>query len=278
MKKAVALAVIIGTVGVLTTATAVTAWGGARALFGPARTASVEHTGGRGHAGLEQDGGEGQRGAGLGSGGRGASQTEQGPALGDSQGRGRPGLDHDEGAERNGGRGRSGGGGQGAGRDQAQSDHEDCDECGASQGAVGTDSLAARGSGRRDNPNAGTVEEHDIATISGTVLVSPDSGEDMVIVAAGEEIKVGTGPGWLAAQGFVLEEGDDITVVGFWEDAEFKATEITMGDETIVLRDESGRPMWAGQGQRKNARPQTETSGDVESGRGRGAGTGQGRN
>ena len=221
MKKAVALAVIVGTVGVLTTATVVTAWGGARALLGPARTASVEHTGGRGQAGFTEDSTV-EKGTGLGQRGQGASQAETGPALGGIQGKGGTDVDRFEAAEGNRGQGRRAG-------DQA--------------------------AGQRENPKAGTVEEHDITAISGTVSVTPDSGEDMVIVTEdGTEVKVGTGPGWLATQGFVIEKGDELTVVGFWEDGEFKASEITLGDETIVLRDESGRPMWAGQGRRQNAR------------------------
>ena len=43
-------------------------------------------------------------------------------------------------------------------------------------------------------------------------------------------------------------------MTGFYEDGEFKAgtvENLTTG-ETIVLRDEAGRPMWSGQGRLKN--------------------------
>ena len=52
----------------------------------------------------------------------------------------------------------------------------------------------------------------------------------------------------------VLQIGQDVRVSGYWEDDEFKATlleNLTTGHH-IVLRDATGRPMWAGQGRGKN--------------------------
>jgi hypothetical protein len=48
----------------------------------------------------------------------------------------------------------------------------------------------------------------------------------------------------------VIEAGDEVSVKGFWENEEFKATEITLltNGQSIILRDEWGRPMWSGAG------------------------------
>jgi hypothetical protein len=71
----------------------------------------------------------------------------------------------------------------------------------------------------------------------------------------GDQVQVGLGPSFYReAQGFVLELGDRVQVAGYWEDDEFKATRVDKLDtnERIILRDTSGRPMWAGQGRGKN--------------------------
>ena len=85
--------------------------------------------------------------------------------------------------------------------------------------------------------------------------------EDEVIVVD-DEITIQTAEGQVLVgmgqsayrEGFELKVGDEITVLGFHEDGEFKAgtvENLTTG-ETITLRDETGRPMWAGQGRLKN--------------------------
>ncbi|MEA3342023.1 MAG: hypothetical protein U9R15_18825, partial [Chloroflexota bacterium] len=76
---------------------------------------------------------------------------------------------------------------------------------------------------------------------------------DVTIQTAEGEVLVGMGPS-AYREGFELAVGDEITVVGFHEDGEFKAGSVenlTTG-ESITLRDETGRPLWAGRGQLKN--------------------------
>ena len=87
-------------------------------------------------------------------------------------------------------------------------------------------------------------------TIAGTVVQAPDTGIDMILETAAGEVLIGTGPGYLAEQGFVIVVGDAVTVVGTWENEEFKAAEITLSADgtSIVLRDEWGRPLWSGAG------------------------------
>ena len=107
--------------------------------------------------------------------------------------------------------------------------------------------ISGAGQGRNETLRTGTVEWE---TLTGEVIIVDG---DITIQTAEGQVLVGMGQS-AYREGFALEEGDEITVVGFHEDGEFKAgtvENLTTG-ETIVLRDETGRPMWAGQGRLKN--------------------------
>jgi hypothetical protein len=85
----------------------------------------------------------------------------------------------------------------------------------------------------------------------GTVVQAPAAGVDLVIETSdGEELIVGTGPNYMASQGLALQVGEPVQVRGLWEDGEFKAAQVTRltDGQTIALRDEFGRPAWAGAG------------------------------
>ena len=116
----------------------------------------------------------------------------------------------------------------------------------------------------------------ELGTYEGTVVEAAKSGGDLVIVTEdGQEVTVGTGPGYMEAQGFTLQAGEQVQVQGYWEEDELKAAQVTrLNDgQTIVLRDQYGRPAWAGAGQRATEQQATNPGG------GRGySGGGQGRN
>ena len=98
----------------------------------------------------------------------------------------------------------------------------------------------------------------------GTVVQAPADGVDLVIrTDDGQEVKVGTGPEWMAAQGFALQTGEPVQVRGYWEDGELKAAEMTRltDGQTITLRDEAGHPAWAGSGRRAVERQATVAQG-----------------
>jgi hypothetical protein len=112
------------------------------------------------------------------------------------------------------------------------------------------------------------------ATYTGTVVGSPNGGGDLVIKTDdGQEIVVGTGPGYMEAQGFVLQAGEGVQVQGYWEDDELKAAQMMRlrDGQTITLRDQVGRPAWAGSGRRANEPAESYQRGA----QGQGAGTGQ---
>lgn len=129
-------------------------------------------------------------------------------------------------------------------------------------GAEAARSGGGRGQGSASETlarNANTPIEHDageMETVRGIVLVS--DSEILVQTAAGSEVLVGLGQAWYREQaGFVVAVGDEVVVVGFHEDGEFKAAtveNVTTG-ATITLRDATGRPAWAGQGNRRNSQP-----------------------
>ena len=87
-------------------------------------------------------------------------------------------------------------------------------------------------------------------TLTGEVIVV-DS--EITIQTAEGQVLVGMGQAayWVD---FGLKVGDEVSVTGFHEDGEFKAgtVENLATGETVTLRDETGRPMWAGQGRLKN--------------------------
>jgi len=118
------------------------------------------------------------------------------------------------------------------------------------------------GQGRRGQGQSGSLngtgtgepqaEVQEWVMVEGTVV---ETAELVIETAAGETVQVGFGPShYREGQGFVLSEGDQVRVRGYWEDGQFKAGEVenvTTG-KTIVLRDEYGRPMWSGQGRRNS--------------------------
>lgn len=169
------------------------------------------------------------------------------------------------------GQGRGQGGGQGGGQTG------EVVQVGLGQGRGGN------GQGGGYGQSGGTVERQylnyeepvgDLGTYEGTVVEAAESGGDLVIVTDdGQEITVGTGPGYMEAQGFTLLAGEQVQVQGYWENDELKAAQVTRlrDGQTIVLRDQYGRPAWAGGGQRASQQQASTASG------GRGYG-GQGRN
>lgn len=97
-------------------------------------------------------------------------------------------------------------------------------------------------------------------TVTGTIqrIDHPESprgwqGLHLVLDVAGEDLEVHVGPLWFATeQGAAYAVGDTLEVTGSkalcrGEEA-FLARSITAGETTLILRDETGRPRWAGRG------------------------------
>ena len=125
---------------------------------------------------------------------------------------------------------------------------------------------------RYGNPEAPT--SHDMLTYQGIVLTAPAAGVELVIDTADGALTVGTGPSYWLESSILLAVGDEISIIGYWEEGEFKASTITRSSDnlTVVLRTESGQPLWSGS-MRNNNSGQGQGQG---SGQGRGQGQGQG--
>ena len=149
-----------------------------------------------------------------------------------------------------------------------------------------TADLAVTGQGRNQGTGGlvagspaleGATVAEEWITYEGTIVQAPEAGVDMIIATDdGQEILVGTGPGYLDEMGLTLQAGEQVQVQGYWEEDEFKAGQVTRlrDGTTVALRDIYGRPAWSGAGQRQNA-VTTTAAGRGQGGGGRGAG-GQG--
>jgi hypothetical protein len=159
--------------------------------------------------------------------------------------------------------------GQGYGRGRSEESEHTATTQGQGRGAEGqAEGQGSYGSGRgygggNGNAQGSQNEERlyrnnetlsqDWSVVEGTVLEAPEAGGDLVVeTKEGDQVKVGTGPGYMAAQGFALEVGESVQIQGYWEDDELKAAQVTrlQDGQSITLRDNSGHPAWAGSGKR----------------------------
>lgn len=94
------------------------------------------------------------------------------------------------------------------------------------------------------------AEDRAAMVLAGTV-VQLDGSELVLQTPEGEQIAAGLGkPSYWESLGITLQAGDPVEITGFWEDGEFEVLTLTATAtaQTAVLRDESGRPLWAGGG------------------------------
>jgi len=130
-------------------------------------------------------------------------------------------------------------------------------------------SVSAEGAGGRwsddgSRANEPQAQAEEWFTVSG-VVQSLDGTVLILEAGAGELIEVTLGqPGYWEAQGVSLAPGDVVVVEGFYEDEaslEARSLTLTATGQTVVLRNESGRPMWAGSRRGGGAGPAPELQG-----------------
>ena len=115
------------------------------------------------------------------------------------------------------------------------------------------DKIGADGDGERSPEPQAQVDEW--VTIEGT-LISFDGGNMTISTPEGELVAFQTGqPRFFADQGVTFNVGDEIVVVGFYENEQFMAGDITQVATglRVMLRDPNGRPLWAGPGGNGNS-------------------------
>lgn len=100
------------------------------------------------------------------------------------------------------------------------------------------------------NLGTGVAEVDEWITLEGTVTAA-DSGSMSIAAEEGTSVTV-ENRAWSFAQeqGFSVQAGDRVRLVGFYEDGDFEVGTIeNLSSRTQVqLREESGRPLWAGRG------------------------------
>ena len=111
------------------------------------------------------------------------------------------------------------------------------------------DGAGGRWSGEGSQVNGSQAASEEFESVSG-VVQSLDGSLLVLQTEAGEAVEVSLGqPGYWEAQGLSLVVGDEVVIEGYYEDdatlAVGSVTFVATG-QTVVLRDESGRPMWAG--------------------------------
>ncbi|MCO6453351.1 MAG: hypothetical protein J5I90_21390 [Caldilineales bacterium] len=93
-------------------------------------------------------------------------------------------------------------------------------------------------------------EDHEWLAWTGTVT-AVDADELMLESDAGEQMLIEGRP-WSFAQeaGFTAQVGDEVKLLGFDEDGEFETGVFVnqRSGQEVQIREESGRPLWAGRG------------------------------
>jgi len=118
-----------------------------------------------------------------------------------------------------------------------------------------------QGQGRNREPVGPEVTHSVLRTVSGVVtVVSFEPGQEPLLVIQtgdGATVEVELGPEWyIEQQGFAVNVGDQLTVLGHYDSAGSKLvahtiTNVTTGTSTF-FRDGTGRPAWAGRGRRQS--------------------------
>jgi hypothetical protein len=104
----------------------------------------------------------------------------------------------------------------------------------------------------RETTGAGEASVEAWVTHEGAIA-AVDEEMATIMLTDGEEIII-EGRSWSFAQeqGFAVHSGDQLELVGFYENNTFEVGQIdnlTTG-QRVALRDETGRPLWAGRGRR----------------------------
>lgn len=120
---------------------------------------------------------------------------------------------------------------------------------GNAQGNAAATGNAVASPGNEPSPQAEVTE---LVNLAGSVT---SVSADLVTIAVAGQAPVelsGRSLTFATEQGFVIQPGDSLQLTGFYEESDFEIQAIqnlTTG-QALALREESGRPLWAGGGRR----------------------------
>ncbi len=128
------------------------------------------------------------------------------------------------------------------------------------QGAAGQDASVQPygGEGNLDAPGdglgTGQAQVDEWLTVAGTVTVA--NTDEMVVQLDGDGEVVLDGRAWrfLQEEGFQAQAGQRLSLTGFYEEGDFEvgAVQDLSSGQSLSVRDENGRPLWAGRGRRSS--------------------------
>ncbi|MCX6028112.1 MAG: hypothetical protein NT169_02270 [Chloroflexi bacterium] len=116
----------------------------------------------------------------------------------------------------------------------------------------GQQSSAAPDAGQSVAPSVGQTGVSEWTEVSGVVARADEVGL-VVQTADGATLEIVNRPWTFAlAQKFKAEAGDQVTLTGFYQNGAFEATQISNATtgQNVSIRDQAGRPLWAGGGRR----------------------------
>jgi hypothetical protein len=126
--------------------------------------------------------------------------------------------------------------------------------------------------GGKNRGGTGYDQSADAGTSLGVGLANVDTWEDPITVVVesvstefiivsmddGSQLEIeGRSLRYMIENGFVVQPGDELVLIGFYEDERFEIGSITNNttQQTIAIRSETGRPLWAGRGQGSTTLP-----------------------
>ncbi len=100
----------------------------------------------------------------------------------------------------------------------------------------------------QDGTHDGIADVSEWITVTGTVQ-SVSSYEVVITLSDGTTFVLdGRELYFLNESGLVLNVGDNVTILGFYDDGVFETGQVTTSSGTIVIREDDGTPLWTGGG------------------------------
>ncbi len=136
---------------------------------------------------------------------------------------------------------------QGGGRNGLTEQAHTAEQTQSGQGYRGGQGNNGSAGNRQGSGPIAETQSHEWVSIAGTVT-SIDALQMTVQTESGEIVVADRPWSFAQAAGFTAEVGDQVTLDGFYENGTFETGRLINGDLVVPIREDSGRPLWAGSG------------------------------